>query len=331
MMHPASASAEVISLDYSAPTTCPSAAEFEAEIRGLVPGLQVVSVPAPARTFQVMIDEGGRSGQLRLLTEQGDGSRFARGADCAEVVRLLAFSVALVLDPQLKMPAPAETEVSDATRRLGEEPGILPRPLPVLVAPSASALPTPPLARSAGGGAQPSSQGLAVVGLVASALSPTVSYGLGARYDLGATWRGLEPQLRLGASYFRSADASRDGATVSFAAALATVEGCPIRWSVGRVSLWPCLRLDAGARTTAGHDIPGAKARVRPWLSLAAMLQTRVRWPSPFFLEIGGGTMVPAWNDHVYLEPNITVHRVPRLGWLGEIAVGVEFTDRNRN
>jgi hypothetical protein len=59
-----------------------------------------------------------------------------------------------------------------------------------------------------------------------------------------------------------------------------------------------------------------------------------VRWPSPFFLELGGGAMLPIWRDRVFLEPDMpgmTIHQVPPVGFLGEIAIGVEFADRNRN
>ena len=43
--------------------------------------------------------------------------------------------------------------------------------------------------------------------------------------------------------------------------------------------------------------------------------------------------MVPAWHDRVFLnlEPDVTVHKVPWAGFLGQIAVGIEIGDRNRN
>src|SRR4051812_37483105 len=75
----ASAAEEVIALDYTAPLGCPSAVEFQAQIRSFIPAVSVVPRSAAARVFAVSIDQTGTSGKLQLLTEQGGGSRVAQG------------------------------------------------------------------------------------------------------------------------------------------------------------------------------------------------------------------------------------------------------------
>jgi hypothetical protein len=325
----ASAAGEVIALEYSAPASCPSAAEFEAQIRSFVPSVSVLPRAASARVFEVSIEESGTFGQLRLLTEQNAGSRLARGVDCAEVARLLAFAVALVLDPQLQMEeqtAPPENQTFDA---LPLDPGILPRPLPAFVGPPAPLAQKP--ASTAGPRPRWPKQSLAAVGSIASASSPTPSYGVGALYGISAAFGSFTPQMRLGASYSRSADASRDGATVKFVHFLGAIEGCPTALHAGVVELWPCLRVDLGARRTKASGIPDAKDRVRPWLSFDALLHARFRLASPVFLELGGGVMLPAIHDRVFFRPDIEVHQVPALGVFGQIALGFEFADRNSN
>jgi hypothetical protein len=325
----AAAESPILALDYSAPAACPNEAEFQDEIRHFVPELSVVSRSSSTRIFEVSIDASGVVGQLRVLGEQDGGSRQVHGADCAEVARLLAFAVALVLDPNLQVVNDPPVDVSDASKEGPPAPEPSPLPTPV-----AEPLPAPKAERAraiARPRRQSTHQSVSAFGLLASAMSPTPTYGAGAVYDIAARFGNFEPQLRLGASYSTSADASLAGARVSFVNVLGLVEGCPGKLQAASLALWPCLRVDAGARSTTGDGIPGAKTRIRPWLSFDALVHVRWRLAPPIFLEIGGGAVIPAWHDRVFLQPDLTVHQVPRVGWLGEIAVGVELTDRNRN
>lgn len=322
----ASAAERAVAVDYHAPTTCPSAAEFQAQIQAFVPDFSALPDQGAARRFEVSIADSGTSGQLRLSTEQGLSSRAVEGSNCAEVARLLAFAVALVLDPQLALEEPLPSTLDQSLDAPALTPEVLPRPLPAWVVPAATPLDAPqqPRARSI-------THSLSAVGSLATALTPTPSYGVGALYGFSPTWGRLRPLLRAGASYFKSADAHRDGATVKFFAVLGAVEACPAALVLGRLELWPCVQIDLGARSAAGDDIPGAKSRVRPWLTFDALLHARLHVVSPVFLEVGGGVMLPAWHDRVFLEPNTTVHRVPSAGFFGQIALGVELGDRNRN
>lgn len=330
----ASAAEEVIALDYSAPLGCPSAVEFQDQIRGFIPTVSVVPRSASPRVFAISIDEGGTFGRLQLWTGQGGGSRVAHGADCAEVARLLAFAVALVLDPQLQMEEPASSAGNDLSD-VPPDPGILPRPLPALL-PAQRALAASSDQRLGRSAAQPRARplrhSLAAVGSIANAMSPADSFGVGALYGVATSLGSLRPEIRFGASYFTSADASRDGATVNFFEVLGAVGVCPTTVPAGVIQLSPCLQVDLGARSTSATGIPNARGDVRRWLSVDALLLARSRLASPLYLELGGGVMIPAWHDRVFLDlhPDVTVHTVPNLGFLGQIAVGIEFGDRNR-
>jgi hypothetical protein len=226
----ASAADEVVALDYQAPSICPTAAEFQAQIRGFVPSISVEPDLGKARRFEIAIDESGRSGQLRVTTEQGQSSRTAQGADCAEVARLLAFAVALVLDPQLVLEEPLPSASNQSSDASSLESELLPRPLPVLVVPSAA-----PPESSAPERDRKTMQSLSVTGSLATALSPSPSYGVGALYGVSPTWGSLQPLLRFGASYFTSAAASRDGATVEFFSVLGVAEACPTALAMSAV------------------------------------------------------------------------------------------------
>ncbi len=327
----AAAESPTIALDYKAAESCPNAAQFEHEIQHFLPGLSVVSRVGATRVFEVSIDQSGVFGELRVLGEQDGGSRQAQGTDCAEVARLLAFAVALVLDPNLEMPEEPAADVSGPSQEPGPE---LATPAPALPSRSTRPVASPkeqspsPLAQRR---REPPKHTLGAIGLAGSATSPTTTYGVGALYGIGRRFGSIEPELRLGASYSTSADASRAGATVRFVSVLGLLEGCPGKLHAGSLDLLPCLRVDAGGRSTSGRGIPNAKSHVRPWLSFDALLHVRWHLAPPVFVEVGGGAVVPALHDRVFLEPNITVHQVPNLGWLGEIAVQVEFPDQNRN
>jgi hypothetical protein len=326
----AAAAPHEIALDYVAPAVCPNAAEFQQEIQHFLPELSVVSsADAPAR-FAVSIDDSGTAGELRVLSEPNGGARRAQAADCAEVARLLAFAIALVLDPNLRI-AEEPADDSDAAIEPASEPAISPQPPAIASAPPVT-LPQPPGPRAR---ARPRSRSLkhrlGAMGFVASATSPTPTYGVGARYDLAARFGSLEPELRFGGSYSTSADAVRDGATVTFVNVLGLLEACPATLHAASLDFLPCLRVDAGARNTKGRGIANAKNQARPWLSFDAVVHVRWHLARPVLLELGAAAVFPAWHDRVFFQPDLTVHQVPNVGWLGEIALLVEFPDQNRN
>jgi hypothetical protein len=96
------------------------------------------------------------------------------------------------------------------------------------------------------------------------------------------------------------------------------------------VTLLPCVRLDAGTRFAAGENIPASQRTTRPWLDIGAMAHLRSRVVMPVFVDLGGGVLFAAVQDHVFLDGGpsaapVPVHTVPAFGGRGEVALGVEF------
>jgi hypothetical protein len=131
--------------------------------------------------------------------------------------------------------------------------------------------------------------------------------------------------LRVGLEYASSAPASADGARVTFASALLSLEGCPTSWELGRLSLRLCARLGGGVRLIAAENIPNARGVARPWLDIGPMVHLRIGLAGPLFADLAGGTVFEVARDRVFLAPDVTVQTVPPLAGRGEFALGVMF------
>src|SRR5260370_29948963 len=118
---------DAIPLDYRAPAFCPGVDEFVAQVRRALPRLRLASPEEPAPLFTVTLD-GGATGRLTIASDGAiTGSRDVRGASCEEVANVLAFAVALAVDPRATRPAPPPSP-----------------PLPVPPAPPPTPPPAPP-------------------------------------------------------------------------------------------------------------------------------------------------------------------------------------------
>ena len=321
---------ETIRLVYQAPATCPSVEGFLAEVRRSAPRLRLAGADDSARTFLVNV-QGERAARGRLTVAKDGaivGQRDVEGSTCGEVSRVLAFAVALAVDPNAKPPpdrigGPPQPGAASPVRPshvAADTSSTLPSsPVPAAQPPSWS-LTTPPAAD-----VQSAWWALSAHALAASGLAPNATFGGGASVDLGRRVGNLHPVIRLGLEYSSSAPASTDGAIVTFSNALLSLEGCPTTWDLGRISFLPCARFDGGVRIAAGEGIPNARTVVRPWVDLGAMARFRIRVGGPSFVDLGGGVLFAAVQDRVFLSPDVTVHSVPALGGRGEIALGVAF------
>jgi hypothetical protein len=305
---------EAIRLVYEAAAGCPSEDAFEAEVRRSAPGFRVTARDEEGRRFIVLLASGDRArGRLTIASEGGvTGARDVEGASCGEVASVLAFAVALAVDPAA---IPPESPIPAAAP-------------PAPPAPSAliPARPSPPRPERRAA-LTDEWWGVSVHGLAATALAPNVSFGGGASADLGARLGPLLPTIRLGLEYATSDSRSVDDARITFADLLTSVEACPTTWSVGPLSLRPCLRVGGGLRLLASAGIPGAHTTLRPWLDLGPMLHLRVRVAGALFADLGGAGLFNAVQDQAFLvgSPVFQVHNVPPFAVRGEVAVGVEF------
>ncbi len=295
-----------------------------------MPALQLAGSGEDARLLRVAIGEDGQHGAL-VLDEAGvQGVRSAEAASCSEVAEILAFAVALAIDPSVQPPPEiaARLEPSNPTTD-GHAP---PPPSP------ARALPPP--APEADVVVAPSSRRATAVphsfhwafdfhGAAASALAPHTTLGGGAALQSFVALFGAERMLRLGLDYSTSAPANVDGASVRFGNWLGLFEACPRLWRHGASMLDACLRIDAGVRTVRASNIPGGHEEERPWLSLGPALHGRFRFWGPAFVDGGVALAFTAVRDRVFLAPDSTVHRAPAAGVLAELSIGCEFGDRN--
>jgi hypothetical protein len=248
--------------------------------------------------------------------------RQTAGENCEEVAQLLAFAVALAIDPHVQPPDDARPSAAPMA------PASTTRPVAIAGAPSGSADRVserePAMRRDS------LRWGLELNGMSASALAPHMTVGGGGAVELLEVF-GSQALLRLGGSYSTSASVTVDGASVSFDNWLGLLEACPHVWRGGALALAGCLRIDGGVRAAGARNIPAGRTAARPWLSLGPFAHGRWYLASPIFVDLGAGLTVPALRDRVYLAPSFTVHDVPWLGFVGEFGVGVEFGDRNRN
>jgi hypothetical protein len=97
---------EAIRLIYHAPAPCPSVDAFVVEVRRSAPRLRLAGDEDSARMFLVNV-QGERAARGRLAVAKDGaivGVREVEGATCEEVSRVLAFAVALAVDPKAKPP-----------------------------------------------------------------------------------------------------------------------------------------------------------------------------------------------------------------------------------
>jgi hypothetical protein len=319
---------EPIRLVYRAGPGCPTEEEFLDKVRRWAPGVRVAGDDVASRLFTVTVGEnGGRRGRLRIASgteESGPtGEREVGGQNCGEVARVLAFAVALAVDPTLATSARSSEHPSETA--------------PSSTAPqSSSARGTPPLASSQVAAAEsrvprdeptrtPDSWMAGAHAFATSARAPTVTVGGGAWVE--RAWRAgvFAPSVRLGGEVGTSEPVLADAAQVTFWSAVAIAEACPTQWTVLALTVRPCARTEAGERIAAGHDIPGARTAMRPWVAVAAALHVQFRVAWRLFADLSGQALFPLIRDRVYLAPDILIDQVPPFGGGGEIGVGVEF------
>jgi hypothetical protein len=296
---------ETIRLVYDAPAACPNVDRFLGEVRRAASRLRVTSGDESVRLFTVRLQmEGGPRGRLSIA-ENGAiiGARDVQGKTCDDVASVLAFAVALAVDPNAAAPPPAPAPSEER------------RPI--------SPAPSPEMAPAS----TPTWWGLSARALAADGLAPNPMLGGGVSVDLGGRAGAWAPAARFGLEYASSAPAPHDGGNVHFSDAFLSLEGCPTAWDFGALTLRPCARVDGGLRMTEGEGIPGARRVVRPWFALGAMVHLRDRVVGPFFVDLAGGALFALVRDQVFSYPDApeAVHRVPLVSGRGELALGFEF------
>ena len=218
-------------------------------------------------------------------------------------------------------------------------------------APSAPAPASAPASASASASAPASAPAPASASASASAPAPSPfppspppdrpppTWLLGAAFDLLAVGTTPVPRASFVTRYAWKSGGSlgialsfADGSTTSTAGnarllwATATLDACPLRWSLTRsISLSPCVPIEGGVLSVGGDNVENASTHVRSWLTVGAMARLEVLLGGRLFAEARGGLALPLVRDTFYFLPATDVYQPPILaGWAG-IAAGVTF------
>ncbi len=330
---------DVTRIEYRAPTECPNAANFIAEVsarthRAHLSDAATNADPATSTiTVAVAADGAAFRGTLRIArAETVTSERAVTGDTCVEVVSALALIAALELDPGAStaaLPAAVATTTPSApppATSTAPPPSATPFVLdPTLPARAPASLATPPRTTSGRERVRFSAgiEGDAIVGLVPSAL-----LGGGAFAEAFAPWRGA-PSIRLSA--FAAAAhptfTGSIGARVQFA--LARLDVCPLALGGRPIELRFCATLDGGVIMTRGSGVDVPQSVAKPWF--APGLRSRVSWttPSGIFAELGGGLTVPLvrypFDYDEGTNPPLRAYRVSPIGAAVTVSAGYHF------
>ena len=243
--------------------------------------------------------------------------------------RLLAFATALAADPDARATEtssavaafPMMTEANDVPPGAPQTPPAATadaKPATIFPASVPSVRPAQRLVWSAAG-----------FGFAKSASAPGLTLGAGAFGEVVLTQVTLRPTFRLGLGY-SAKDVTQDQGRIELATEFLTLEACSASLRRRNLTFLPCVRGQGGRRVAAGHDLPHSRSEGRPFLELGIAGHLRWRLVSSLFLELAGAMLFPVIRDQVLILPSDTVYQVPRVGGLGELALGFEFGDQNR-
>ncbi|MDB5221245.1 MAG: hypothetical protein JWO86_9172 [Myxococcaceae bacterium] len=295
-------------LTYQAPAGCPDADAFTVEVRARAPR----SSPLGGRSVDVTVTSTTTTsraathfeGRVVISDESGvTPSRAVRGETCAEVVRALALTVAMTIDPAEETPTARSAVVAP------------PAPVGAAAPPVDRSSPEPttgePLHLSAG-----------LKGGVETAVGPLVSPALGMYGELA----GPHASLRLGAARSVSPLVERGAGSARFARTTMTFDGCPVRWrATPSLALVPCATFEIGSLTSDGRATVDPESSARLWV--AAGLSGRLVWEpfGPIVFELEGRATAPFTRDRFFFRPADDVFQAPIVAFSGGFTGGVRF------
>jgi hypothetical protein len=302
----ASVTSSAAAIFYSAPPSCPSAAEFvglaETGTKNYGEALDSAKTRRPEFVVEIVETSAGTEGRVRRkngaeLTEP----RIFSDAQCRPVAEALALTLRLSLTAEAP-PDPVSDETPEATLTR------TPSPVPVRTA----------SAWAVGGG------------LTASGLLPPhpltgVALLLEHRAPLPRSARApFRPDLRLTMSLARN-DVLRDPGSAEFSLLVATIDACPLGMSFAtRWGARLCGFAEAGAIQGKGITVDNPRTARSFWGAAGALARFRLAPTAGTFLEFQGGAVLPLHQmDYVFEMPRIPVADGPRVTWTGALVTGV--------
>src|SRR5512133_1274284 len=280
-----------LSLEWSAPSGCPTSEQVRADLHSLLVRSRRES-PEPIAVTVTISPSHPRA--YRLILISNGNARELQSDSCTQLAQAAALMMALMLDPGLDLKADPDA----ATIKAAAPP---PPPLPITrAATNAHAAPAAP-------SMPPRSPGLVgsmdVAGRVEVGAWPTWNYGAVLGVGLGiANWRfstrvGLGSTVRLDAG---------QGARLEFVPITLGLESgysFPFRaWSIE-----PRLGVELGVNRSRAFELETAK---RTTLSLAAIAMARVnRRIANMQIWLGVGSALPVWRPR-WMVGGVALHEL---------------------
>jgi hypothetical protein len=303
-----------VRIEYSAPESCPDAAEFERRVRERIQRARFAKEGEIARTFRVIVQSKPERSVARVEFVDADGEKVSRtlGADtCDEVVNAIALVTALAMEARAgsEEPAPAP----------GARPPTGATPEPAPLAPP----PPPPAATRADDGARWDA-GMGVD--IASGYAPSISVGLRLFVEMAPSFFSV----RASVLHADSGKVGVEDGRTRFRFWGARVEGCPLRVPLGAsFAVSPCAGVEGGAlqgEGLSGGGIVETREATEPWLAALALGRLQAEVDSFLLLEAQADVRFPLVRHEFYLErPDRSVHDVPAVAFGASLGVGFRF------
>jgi hypothetical protein len=296
-------------LRYDAPSECPGADAFFAQVVARTALARPAAANAPATELRVTIRSvpGGHAGTLELRTREAEtATREVSAAQCSQVVTALALITALAIDPNAStapIPEPAR-----AAPRPGPEPTQA-RPAP----------PLPPIRErfrfEIGAG----------LGLLANfgsdptwLVRPFVELARERKAPLGYS-------LRLSAARAHASVVAGEGG-VDLTLWAGRAEACPLHVPLGaRVRLAPCVALELGQLQARGSGVSPKRQIDRPWLAAGALTRFELELLDALVLEVAGEILAPVVRDRFFVNTDATVYRTRAISLGATLGLAFRF------
>jgi hypothetical protein len=338
----ADAAPRPVRIDYEAPTSCPDARAFEAQLRAR--SARIVIARDARATVRVRIASRSTrfTGDVALLDNgSGETTRHVEG-QCPDVVAALSLIAAVALDPMASTASDPLAAPPPAAPATASAPAAADKPTVASEEAKASSVSAQIAERQAREARERDVErenqvpgmsvhhgwrwsiggGLAVTGGVTPELTVSIPVFVDlARWSRGPSSQVWSPSFRL--RFERtSADIEASGADFTWTAG--SLDVCPLALAAHPFRAWACARGEAGVLAATGDKSP-PRAVTRPWVSAAAL--ARVRWVivGALFIEVEGGGYTPIVRDRFFVEPDETVHRSPAFSAMGAASLGASF------
>jgi hypothetical protein len=342
----ARADTEPIRIEYHAPSDCPGADAFNADVFRRTTSARLVTSGEQVRTFVVVLEQrrGFVTGSLRV--REGGSETVARevqGERCQEVASALALATALAIDPNAAQSAattPTKEEsggantnarASDARASDAQGPSSASsqKPAGSTDASSSPITQDPDAGSGATGGARSRRLALTLGPSLLTGVTPRVALGGSLSLSSDASSAGAFPSsLALELTYLRGLRSETQGAHSAFQLIYARPAACVPGLGSGE-TLWliPCLGFDIGAISGWGSDIDHERSETRVWAALDVLLRLRIALSGGWFAQAEGGVVVPLTRyDFVFLDPETSIHSVPSAAFSAGLRVGIPLT-----